>query len=391
EDDPKDKTASGIEKITAGDVQQGYEILTESYFLIINMLKESSGNSEYLFFNDQVSEHFDDEQRAILVETLEHLINAAFTLDRKSVSCRYLEKYLELNSSSGSDWKRLGDTYLEIYEPKKALNAFRRGVANDPANEDMWNSLRELYKSKNQNQEAELCEKSLSGNSIDMRREIALELLLLGRDQFAQRYAVTPFLDENPENPTALKMEAKCWLIHHGFPMAKSSLEKAMTIDSDDHDIQWTYIRALCKANELENAREQLIDYMKMVPNTTNSKNLISEIDKRIKLEEKYGREKVSFVFLISVGGERDMSRRTMPLGTTVLEAAYNHLWSPLVTMSQSGFRLAKGFKTQELEISNLYFRFSDPRGGPQQIERSQPAGLNDIVIQDDIIWVSER
>ncbi|MHA2396327.1 MAG: tetratricopeptide repeat protein, partial [Candidatus Thorarchaeota archaeon] len=362
--------------------------LTESYQAIMDMMKETS---TYLFFDDKVSDNLDDEKRALLVETLKFLIDAAFALDRKSVSCRYLEKYLELNPSLGNKWKLLGDTYLELYESKKALKAYRRGVGNDPANESIWQSLKKLYSSSNLNEEAELCEKSLNESSISVKSEIALELLLLGRDQFSQRYAVNHLLDLNPEDPTALKMEAKCWLIHHGFHIAKTSLEKAMTINPNDQDILWTYIRTLCKANELEEAREQLMGYMKKFPDTIDSKNLLHEVEKRIKSEDQYGRENVSFVFFISIRHEKKRSQTSMPLGTTVLEAAYNYLWSPGVEVRQDKFYLAKRINMQAFDVSDLKFQFSDPRGEPLQFERSMPAGLNDIVLHGDVIWVSER
>ncbi|MHA2352868.1 MAG: hypothetical protein ACXABX_07085, partial [Candidatus Thorarchaeota archaeon] len=68
-----------------------------------------------------------------------------------------------------------------------------------------------------------------------------------------------------------------------------------------------------------------------------------------------------------------------------------NYLWSPGVEVRQDKFYLAKRINMQAFDVSDLKFQFSDPRGEPLQFERSMPAGLNDIVLHGDVIWVSER
>jgi hypothetical protein len=138
-------------------------------------------------------------------------------------------------------------------------------------------------------------------------------------------------------------------------------------------------------------ATKELLKYSRKHPQDLRARHLLFEADRRAKIQNQFGREKVNISFFISVGGEREVSNTTMPLGTTVMEAAYGHLWGLLVQMKEGKTYLHQGFRTRGLEVGDLSFKFSDPRGGPRQIEKSMPADVDDVLIHGDIIWVSER
>ncbi len=388
---PKGLTSLAVKLIEEGKMLEGHDTLVTSYNQLMNLLEELSGNAIYESLGHQASEVLDESMREVLRLTLQSLMKTSYALDRKEDACTYSEKYLELEKTSSSDWKRLGDTYTDLGQDRKAMRAYRYAACYAPDSIDIWKVLENSFSNLDRYDEAKRCEIGFSKEPTEIKRIAAVELLLLANKPFEAKDIAYRIQLENPKSVEALMLRAKSDLVYHNYFGAQDALEEALSIAPDNPDVEWLYARALCKANKLEQARDHLIRFLHRFPDSIDAKYLLFEADRRAKLGTERGREQVAFNFYISVGGEKEVSSTSMPLGTTVLEAAFNPLWGLLLTLAGGGgMKMHKGFKTHGLEIGDLSFQFSSPRGS-RKIESPQPASLDAVLVHEDVIWVTEK
>ena len=171
------------------------------------------------------------ETPAFQVDRAEYL----FATQRKEAAMRTLASLSEAGSTDAALLKRVGDTYLRIREPEKAMAAYASGVSRFPA------------------------------QKTEFRLKMIPALLSSEKREEAIRLAETT-VQEDPSNNGAISMRASLWLnfgSKEQFDAAVKDLQQLISKEPNNAVIRYNLGRAYQSRSEFDAARAQYAEAVK--------------------------------------------------------------------------------------------------------------------------------